>query len=179
MRTLLASTTLALGLAAGSAGAQTIVDVAVGAPDFSTLVAAVTAADLGGTLSGAGPFTVFAPTNAAFAALPAATLAALLEPQNKDRLTQILTCHAVAGEVTAAALVELIRQGHGSATIKTVGGCRLTARLAGGAPVLVDEQGRTARITATDLDATNGVIHVIDQVVLPSVAAQGGMAGSM
>ncbi len=178
MRTLLASTTLARGLASG-AGAQTIVDVAAGAADFSTLVAAVTAADLAGTLSGPGPFTVFAPTDAAFAALPADTVAALLEPQNRDRLAQILTCHAVAGEVTAATLVGLIEEGHGSAEVETVGGCRLTASLAGGAPVLTDEQGRVARITATDLDASNGVIHVIDQVVLPSVAAQGGMAGSM
>lgn len=164
--------TLAVAAVATPAFAQDIVGVAAGAPDFSTLVAAVTAADLAGTLQGEGPFTVFAPTNDAFGALPAGVVEALLQPQNLDRLAQILTCHVVAGEVTSSALIDLIHAGHGAAQVATVGGCTLTATLSGGSVILTDEQGRRATVTAVDLDATNGVIHVIDDVVLPAVDAQ-------
>jgi uncharacterized surface protein with fasciclin (FAS1) repeats len=153
---------------------KNIVENAVNSADHTTLVAAVQAADLVDTLSGAGPFTVFAPTNAAFAALPAGTVDALVQPQNKDRLTQILTCHVVAGDVTSAQLVSLIQQGGGSAQLQTVGGCVLTATAANGGVMLTDEQGRGAMVTIADVDQSNGVIHVIDEVVLPSAAAQQG-----
>jgi uncharacterized surface protein with fasciclin (FAS1) repeats len=153
---------------------RTIVENAVNSADHTTLVAAVQAADLVDTLSGAGPFTVFAPTNAAFAALPAGTVDALVQPQNKDRLTQILTCHVVAGDVTSAQLVSLIQQGGGSAQLQTVGGCVLTATAANGGVMITDEQGRGAMVTVADVDQSNGVIHVVDEVLLPSAAAQQG-----
>lgn len=134
---------------------QTVVDIAVGNPDFSTLVAALKAAGLVETLSGAGPFTVFAPTNAAFAKLPAGTLDNLLKPENKAQLTAILTYHVVAGKVLAADVVKLT-------SAKTVQGGEVAISVADGA-VKVDG----ANVVSTDIAGSNGVIHVIDSVILP------------
>ncbi len=146
----------ALAAFAASAAAKegTIVDVAAGNPDFSTLVAAVKAAGLVETLSGAGPFTVFAPTNAAFAKLPAGTVENLLKPENKDQLVAILTYHVVAGEVKAADVVKL-------STATTVNGKAIAIDTKSGVKV------NDATVTATDVDASNGVIHVIDTVIIP------------
>jgi len=141
--------------------AGTIVDVAAGNPDFETLVAAVTAADLVETLSGDGPFTVFAPTNDAFAALPAGTLDSLLLPENKETLAGILTYHVVSGAVMAADLSD-------GQEVETVNGAILTVGIDGDAVTLTDATGATVNITATDIEASNGVIHVIDGVLLPS-----------
>jgi len=146
---------------------QTIVDVAVGSPDHTTLVAAVQAAGLGETLSGEGPFTVFAPTNDAFAKLPAGTVEALVQPANRATLTAVLTYHVVAGELKAADVLAAIEAGGGSVTLTTVQGAELTASLQGGSVILTDAAGGTATVTATDLDASNGVVHVIDTVVMP------------
>jgi uncharacterized surface protein with fasciclin (FAS1) repeats len=151
-----------------SASAQkTVVDVAVGSKDHSTLVAAVKAADLVSTLQSAGPFTVFAPTNEAFAKLPTGTVETLLKPENKATLAKILTYHVVAGNLDAAAVVKAITDGKGKVTIKTVSGGSLTASLKNGKVILTDEKGGTATVTATDLKAGNGVVHVIDTVVMP------------
>ncbi len=145
----------------------TIVEVAQGNPDFSTLVSAVTAADLGETLSGAGPFTVFAPTNAAFDALPEGTVETLTT-EDTEQLGNILTYHVVSGEVMAADLTAAIEgAGEGGYTIETVNGGTLTAMIEGGNVVLQDAQGNTATVTMTDVDASNGVIHVIDTVLMP------------
>ena len=146
---------------------RTVVELAAGAPDFSTLVAAVQAAGLAETLSGKGPFTVFAPTNAAFRKLPAGTVETLVQPANRQQLTSILTYHVVPGRLNAAQVLQAIRQGGGSATLTTVQGGKLTARLHGGSVVLTDAKGGTSRVTATDLMGSNGVIHVIDTVVMP------------
>ncbi len=146
---------------------STIVDIAVGSKDHSTLVAAVKAADLVATLQSAGPFTVFAPTNAAFAKLPAGTVEFLLKPENKAALAKILTYHVVAGTFNAAAVVKAIKDGGGSVTLKTVSGGKLVASIKEGKVVLTDEKGGVSTVVATDLTATNGVIHVIDAVVLP------------
>ena len=151
-----------------SASAQkTIVDVAVGSKAHTTLVAAVKAADLVGTLQSAGPFTVFAPTNEAFAKLPKGTVETLLKPENKSTLTTILTYHVIAGNLDAAAVVKAINDGKGKVTLKAVSGGTLTASLKNGKVILTDEKGGTATVTATDLKAGNGVVHVIDAVVLP------------
>ena len=130
-------------------------------------MAAVKAADLVSTLQGEGPFTVFAPTNAAFDALPAGTVESLLKPENKSKLTNILTYHVVAGNLKAADVIAAIKKSGGKFMVKTVSGGSLTAKLDGGKVILVDENGNSATITATDLKATNGVIHVIDTVVMP------------
>lgn len=145
----------------------TIVDVAAGNEDFSTLVTAVTAADLAETLSGEGPFTVFAPTNAAFAKLPEGTLEELTKPESKATLVGILTYHVVAGETSAEALGEAIAAGEGTAELTTVNGSKLTASVDGEAVILTDAAGNTSTITATDIEASNGVVHVIDTVVMP------------
>jgi uncharacterized surface protein with fasciclin (FAS1) repeats len=145
----------------------TIVEVAQGNANFSTLVAAVTAAGLGETLSGEGPFTVFAPTNDAFAKIPAATLEGLLTPEQRDALTGILTYHVVAGRVDAATLLQQIEAGGGSATLTTVQGGTLTARAADGGVTLTDANGGTSTVVMTDVAASNGVIHAIDTVVMP------------
>ncbi len=151
-----------------SASAQkTVVDVAVGSKAHTTLVAAVKAADLVGTLQSAGPFTVFAPTNEAFAKLPKGTVETLLKPENKSTLTKILTYHVIAGNLDAAAVVKAINDGKGKVTLKAVSGGTLTASLKNGKVILTDEKGGTATVTATDLKAGNGVVHVIDAVVLP------------
>lgn len=146
----------------------TIVDVASGNDDFSTLVTAVTAAGLGETLSGTGPFTVFAPNNAAFAKLPEGTLDTLTQPENKDQLTGILTYHVVPGKTDAATLIEAINANDGAYEITTVNGASLTASLDGESVVLTDAAGGKSTVTATDVEASNGVIHVIDTVVMPS-----------
>lgn len=157
--------------APASAGSGTpkgnIVAAASASPDFKTLVTAIKAAKLTDTLASKGPFTVFAPTNDAFAKLPAGTVETLLKPENRDQLVKVLTYHVVAGEVTAADLVKLIQAGNGSVTLTTVEGSTLTAKLDGDKVILVDESNRTAIVTKTDLKQSNGVIHVIDTVVLP------------
>lgn len=146
---------------------KTIVDLAVGSTDHTTLVAAVKAADLVATLQSAGPFTVFAPTNAAFGKLPAGTVETLVKPENKSMLTKILTYHVVAGNFNAGAVVKAIKDGGGKATLKTVSGGSIVAALENGKVVLTDENGRIATVVAADLNASNGVIHVVDAVVLP------------
>lgn len=146
---------------------KTIVDVAVGSKDHTTLVAAVKAADLVATLQSAGPFTVFAPTNAAFAKLPAGTVEFLLKAENKATLAKILTYHVVAGSVNAAAVVKAIKDGGGSVTLTTVSGGKLVGSIKEGKVVLTDEKGGTSTVVATDLAGSNGIIHVIDAVVLP------------
>ncbi|MDQ2780863.1 MAG: fasciclin domain-containing protein [Pseudomonadota bacterium] len=144
-----------------------IIDNAVNSKDHTTLVAAVKAAGLVDTLKGPGPFTVFAPTNAAFAALPAGTVDTLLKPENKPKLTKILTSHVIAGRMDAAALMHAIQAGGGRAVLKTVSGDTVTAMAAGKGIVLQDESGRQARVTIADVYQSNGVIHVIDTVLLP------------
>ena len=151
-----------------SASAQkTVVDVAAGSKDHSTLVVAVKAADLVSTLQGKGPFTVFAPTNDAFAKLPKGTVENLLKSENKATLAKILTYHVVAGNLDAAAVVKAIKDGKGKVTLKTVSGGSLTASLKNGKVILTDEKGGIATVTATDLKAGNGVVHIIDTVLMP------------
>jgi uncharacterized surface protein with fasciclin (FAS1) repeats len=147
--------------------AKTIVENASAAPNLTTLVAAVKAAGLVDTLASPGPFTVFAPTDDAFAKLPAGTVDTLVQPENKATLTSILTYHVVAGKVTAADVVALIEQGGGKATITTVQGGTLTASLQGKNVVLTDAKGGTSTVTQTDVMQSNGVVHVIDTVVMP------------
>jgi uncharacterized surface protein with fasciclin (FAS1) repeats len=167
MRKTLLATALLAGLSTAAFAAGTIVDTAVGSKDHTTLVAAVQAAGLVETLSGAGPFTVFAPTNEAFAALPAGTVDTLLKPENKEQLTKILTCHVVPAAAMAADVGKMIADGGGTAKIKTVGGCELSAKLDGDKVMIMDEAGGTATVTAADLKGSNGVIHVIDKVLMP------------
>jgi len=177
----LASLGLALAISFGAAssfaqvmvgGAQMlpskdIIDNAVNSKDHTTLVAAVKAAGLVDTLKSAGPFTVFAPTNAAFAALPAGTVDTLLKPENKATLSGILTYHVVSGTMDAAALTKAIMAGNGKATLKTVAGGILTATAANGVVMVTDEKGGTAKVTIADVYQSNGVIHVVDKVLLP------------
>ncbi len=144
-----------------------IVDIAVGSADHTTLVAAVGAADLVGTLKSEGPFTVFAPTNAAFDKLPAGTVETLLKPENKATLAGILTYHVVSGNLDAAAVVAAIKAGNGTAVLTTVQGGKLKGTLDNGKVKLTDENGNSVFVTSTDLKGTNGIIHVIDGVVLP------------
>jgi len=168
----LASFSLALAMSAVSVAAMAdvmvggapmlaskdIIDNAVNSKDHTTLVAAVKAAGLVDTLKSAGPFTVFAPTNTAFAALPAGTVDTLLKPENKGTLTTVLTYHVVA---------KMVMDGNGMASIKTVSGGMLTAKASGSKLVLTDEKGGTATVTIADVYQSNGVIHVIDKVLLP------------
>lgn len=144
-----------------------IVDNAVNSKDHTTLVAAVKAAGLVDTLKGPGPFTVFAPTNEAFAALPAGTVDTLLKPENKSKLTAILTYHVVAGRMDAKALMAAIKAGGGKATLTTVEGDPLTVATVGGKVLVMDESGGTATVTIADVYQSNGVIHVVDKVLLP------------
>jgi uncharacterized surface protein with fasciclin (FAS1) repeats len=144
-----------------------IVDIAVGSDAHTTLVAAVKAAELVSTLKSAGPFTVFAPVNEAFAKLPAGTVEFLLKTENKSILTKILTYHVVAGNLNAAAVLDAIKNANGMATLKTVSGGTLTATIENGKVKLTDEKGGFSFVTVTDLKGSNGVIHVIDSVVLP------------
>jgi uncharacterized surface protein with fasciclin (FAS1) repeats len=147
---------------------KNIVETAVSNENFSTLVAALSAADLVDALKGEGPFTVFAPTNDAFAKLPEGTVETLLKPENKELLTSILTYHVVAGDVKAKDLVKLIKENNGKVEVKTLSGSTLTAKMKDGAAYLKDEKGNYSKITTTDIDQSNGVIHIIDAVVLPN-----------
>ncbi len=146
---------------------ETIVGVAVGNENFTTLVAAVKAAGLVEVLNSDGPFTVFAPTNDAFAKLPEGTIATLLKPENKELLTAILTYHVVAGKFVASDVLKAIKDNKGKFTIKTVQGNTLTASLKGGKVILTDAKGNVSTVVMTDVAASNGVIHAIDTVVMP------------
>jgi uncharacterized surface protein with fasciclin (FAS1) repeats len=144
-----------------------VVDIAIGSADHTTLVAAVKAADLVGTLKGKGPFTVFAPTNAAFDKLPAGTVATLLKAENKATLAKILTYHVVSGNLDAASVIAAVKTGKGKAVVTTVSGGKLTVTLDKGKVKLTDEKGGSAYVTAADLKGSNGVVHVIDGVIMP------------
>ncbi len=146
---------------------KNIVENAVNSKDHTTLVAAVKAAGLVETLQGKGPFTVFAPTNEAFAALPAGTVDTLLKPENKAMLTKVLTCHVVAADAMAATIAKMVKDDGGTHDVKTVGGCILKAKDKGGKITLTDETGGVATVTIADVKQSNGVIHVIDKVLLP------------
>ena len=180
LKTSLIALTVAVGLASspvfaknpmvgGSAmyPSKNIIQNAVNSKINTTLVAAVKAAGLVDTLSGPGPFTVFAPTNAAFAALPAGTVESLLKPENKATLVKILTCHVVSGSVMAKAVMTMVKADGGSHTVKTVGGCDLTFKTSGKNVTVTDENGGVANVTIADVRQSNGVIHVIDKVLLP------------
>ena len=145
----------------------TIVDVAAGNPEFSTLVSAVKAAGLEETLSSEGPFTVFAPTNAAFGKLPAGTVDGLLKPENLEKLKGLLTYHVVAGKFDAAAVTEAITEGKGKFTVTTVQGGKIDLGLKDGKVTLTDANGKTSTVVIADVAASNGVIHAIDGVVTP------------
>jgi uncharacterized surface protein with fasciclin (FAS1) repeats len=146
---------------------KNIVENAVNSKDHTTLVAAVKAAGLVDTLASKGPFTVFAPTDAAFAKLPAGTVDTLLQPANRETLKAVLTYHVVSGKVSAGDLIAKINAGGGSAMLTTVQGGMLTARLDGGKVVIVDAKGGAATVTAADLTQSNGIIHVTDAVSIP------------
>jgi uncharacterized surface protein with fasciclin (FAS1) repeats len=147
--------------------AQTIVDVAVSNENFTTLVTALKAADLVGALQGDGPFTVFAPTNDAFAKVDAATLKSLLQPENVKALTNILTFHVVSGKLAAADVVAALKKGNGKVELKALNGQTLTVLQKDGKIWLQDQNGNYSEIVATDVMGSNGVIHVIDSVVMP------------
>jgi uncharacterized surface protein with fasciclin (FAS1) repeats len=174
---------MALAIATGSASAQmkdpmvggaemypskTIVENAIDSPIHKTLVAAVKAAGLVDTLNSPGPFTVFAPTDDAFAKLPAGTVETLVKPENKETLTKILTYHVVAGKISSKQLVGMIKKGGGKAELKTVQGEMLTATLSGSNVVLTDAKGGMSTVTIADVYQKNGVIHVIDTVLMPN-----------
>ena len=146
---------------------KNIVENAVNSKDHTTLVAAVKAADLVGTLSGPGPFTVFAPTNGAFAKLPAGTVDTLVMPENKATLTSILTYHVVAGRMTSADIARAIKAGGGQAVLTTVNGGTLTAKMMGRTLVLTDAKGGMSHVTIANVMQSNGVIHVVDTVLMP------------
>ena len=147
---------------------KNIIENAVNSKDHTTLVAAVKAAGLVETLSGTGPFTLFAPTNAAFDKLPAGTVETLLKPENKDQLSKILTYHVVAGKYTAKDIMKAIKDGKGKAALKTVSGGTITAMMDGAKGISVtDESGKVAKVTIADVNQSNGVIHVINGVALP------------
>ncbi len=145
-----------------------IVDNAVNSADHTTLVAAVKAAGLVDTLKGPGPFTVFAPVNSAFAALPAGTVDTLLKPENKPALTKVLTFHVVPGKLDAAELMKRVKAGGGKAMLKTVEGESLTVTVIGGVVTVTDSKGDMAHVTTADVYQSNGVIHVVDKVLLPA-----------
>ncbi|MFN6962284.1 MAG: fasciclin domain-containing protein [Pyrinomonadaceae bacterium] len=147
---------------------KNIVENAVNSADHTTLVAAVKAAGLVETLSGKGPFTVFAPVNSAFDALPAGTVDTLLKPENKAMLVKILTYHVVPGNFSSKDIMKAIKKGNGTATFKTVSGGTLKARMQGRSLVLTDEKGGMSRVTIADVKQSNGVIHVVDAVMLPN-----------
>lgn len=169
-----------LTLGAAQAGAQVmvggaamypskdIVDNAVNSKDHTTLVAAVKAAGLVDTLKSKGPFTVFAPTNDAFSQLPEGTVSTLLKPENKQALTKVLTYHVISGRHSAASLQKDIQSGNGRAVLKTVEGEPITATASGDTIMLTDEKGGHARVTIADVNQSNGVIHVVDKVLLPN-----------
>lgn len=147
--------------------ANTVVDIAVGSSDHTTLVAAVKAAGLVDTLAGEGKFTVFAPTNSAFGNLPDGTVDTLLKPENKDQLTKVLTAHVVAGNITSSDLVAKIKAHGGNFNFKTVSGDALTARLDGGHVYIFDESGGAALVTTADVQGDNGIVHIVNDVLLP------------
>ncbi len=147
---------------------KNIIENAVNSKDLTTLVAAVKAADLVETLSGKGPFTVFAPVNAAFDVLPEGTVATLLKPENKEVLQSILTYHVVAGKFNAADVLKLIKAGNGTAQVPTVAGGLLTLSTKDGKVFVADENGNAAQVTIADVNQSNGVIHVINAVLLPA-----------
>ena len=161
--------TVVMFISASSLSAQTndVVDIAIGSPAHTTLVAAVKAADLVATLKSKGPFTVFAPTNDAFAKLPAGTVETLLKPENKAKLAGILTYHVIAGNLMAADVVAAIKKGNGKAEVATVNGGKLTITLMGDKVMITDANGNSAHVVAADLKGSNGVVHVIDSVLLP------------
>lgn len=177
---------VAFGFTAGSASAQMmkdgnpmvggaamyknkdIIDNAVNSKDHTTLVAAVKAAGLVDTLKGKGPFTVFAPVNSAFDMLPAGTVETLLKPENKAMLTKILTYHVVAGNMSGKSIMKAIKKGNGKAMFKTVAGGMLAATMSGNKLMLTDEKGGMATVTIADVKQSNGVIHVIDRVLMPN-----------
>jgi len=146
---------------------RNIVENAVNSKDHTTLVAAVKAAGLVPTLESAGPFTVFAPTNEAFDALPAGTVQSLLKPENKAKLTSILTYHVVPGKLSSADLMKMVKMNNGKANLKTVDGENLYVTLKGKNVMITDESGNTAEVTIADVNQSNGVIHVINKVLLP------------
>ncbi|SLN28139.1 fasciclin domain-containing protein [Roseisalinus antarcticus] len=150
---------------------MTIAQNASNAPTLTTLVSAVQAAGLVDTLASEGPFTVFAPTNTAFSQISDASINALLDPANKGFLTEVLTCHVVAAEAFSSAIAGMIADDGGMHAVPTVGGCTLQAYMDGGEIKLRDENGRIATVTIADVDQSNGVVHVIDRVLLPAGAA--------
>jgi uncharacterized surface protein with fasciclin (FAS1) repeats len=147
---------------------KNIIQNAMNSQDHTTLVAAVKAAGLVETLSGPGPFTVFAPTNQAFAKLPAGTVDTLLKPENREALAKVLTYHVVAGKMSSKDLVKAIKAGMGTATLKTVSGGTLKAAWSGRSIVLTDEKGGMSTVAIADVNQSNGVIHVVDAVLLPN-----------
>ena len=147
---------------------KNIIENAVNSADHTTLVAAVKAAGLVETLEGAGPFTVFAPTNEAFNKLPAGTVDSLLKPENKATLTKVLTYHVVAGNMDSKAIAKAIKKGKGKAMLTTVSGGKLWASMSGNTLVLTDEKGGSSRVTIADVRQSNGVIHVVDTVLMPN-----------
>jgi len=153
---------------------KNIVENAMESPIHKTLVTAVVAAGLVDTLKGRGPFTVFAPTDDAFGKLPAGTVETLVKPENKMMLTNILTYHVVAGKMDSKAIAKAIKKGKGKATFKTVNGGILTATMHNGGVMLADEKGGTAMVTTADVYQSNGVIHVIDTVVMPGEKMMSG-----
>ncbi|MFA4868942.1 MAG: fasciclin domain-containing protein [Pedobacter sp.] len=144
-----------------------IIDNAVNSKDHTTLVAAVKAADLVSTLKGTGPFTVFAPTNTAFDKLPAGTVATLVKPENKEKLTKILTYHVVAGKMDSKTIAAAIKKGNGKAELTTVNGAKLTGWMKNGKLILKDVHGGMSTVTIADVMQKNGVIHVVDTVLMP------------
>jgi len=148
---------------------KNIVQNAMHSKDHTTLVAAVKAAGLVDTLEGKGPFTVFAPTNEAFAALPAGTVENLLKPENKPMLVKILTCHVLAGKATAATVAKMAKADGGMHEVTTVGGCKLWLSVKGSTVMIKDEAGGMAKVTIADVEQSNGVIHVINHVLLPKM----------
>ena len=148
---------------------KNIVENAVNSADHTTLVAAVTAAGLVETLQGEGPFTVFAPTNDAFAKLPAGTVETLLKPENKDQLVKILTCHVVAAKAMSGDIMGMVEADGGMHKVATVGGCEFTLMSKDGKVMIEDGQGNVATVTIADVEQSNGVIHVIDTVLLPAM----------
>ena len=176
-----ATLTAAVALFAGAAFAENpmvggaamfedknIIENAVNSADHTTLVAAVKEAGLVETLSGAGPFTVLAPTNEAFAKLPAGTVETLLKPENKDMLVKILTCHVIAGNAMSGDIMGMVEADGGAHKVTTVGGCEFTIKADGGKVTITDGQGNVANVTIADVKQSNGVIHVIDTVLLPA-----------
>ena len=166
-RTFLALTAATALSAPAFAQDMDIVDTAVAAGSFSTLVAAVEAAGLVETLKGEGPFTVLAPVNAAFEALPAGTVETLLKPENKEMLTTILACHVIPAKALSTDITKMVMDDGGEHVVDTVGGCKLTLKAADGKVTVTDENGNVANVTIADVIQSNGVIHVIDAVLLP------------